>query len=79
VNVPGPEEVLLDTDVLSFFNRDPVRIPRNVAHLRGRVLYASFVSAAEMRFGAHLGGWGPRRRERPDRFLRQYNTAAVRR
>jgi predicted nucleic acid-binding protein len=74
MTLPGPDEVLLDTDVLSFlFNQDPVRVPRYAAHLDGRILYASFISVAEMRFGARLRGWGPARCARLDRFVGRYN------
>jgi len=74
MNLPTPAELLLDTDILSFlFNQDPVRVPRYEPHLDGRVLYASFVSVAEMRFGARLRGWGPARRARLDLFLEEYS------
>jgi hypothetical protein len=63
---------LLDTDVLSFFfNQDPVRGPRYEPHVEGQILYASFVSVAEMRFGGRIRGWGPTRRSRLEGFFQQ--------
>lgn len=74
MNLPGPAAALLDTDVLSFLlNRDSIRVPRYDPHLRGRALYASFVSAAEMRFGARIRGWGDVRCAELDQFLQRYN------
>jgi tRNA(fMet)-specific endonuclease VapC len=70
----GATEVILDTDVLSFlFNQDPIRVPRYEPHLEGRILYVSFVSIAEMQFGARLRGWGTIRRARLDEFLKDYS------
>ena len=69
----GSADVLLDTDVLSFFfNRDPIRVPRYKTHLENRVLHASFVSVAEMRFGAEIRGWGPARVSRLERSFQWY-------
>lgn len=69
------EEVLLDTDALSFaFNEDPVRMPRYAALTRGKIAKISFVTAAEMRYGAVLRGWGPRRRAKLEAFLSRYQT-----
>ncbi|MCA1596966.1 MAG: PIN domain-containing protein [Chloroflexi bacterium] len=66
-------EVVTDTDVLSFvFNQDPVRLPRYAPHLEGRMVYISFISIAEMRFGAEVRGWGAPRRDRLEQFFRHY-------
>lgn len=74
MSLPRSGEVLLDTDVLSFlFNQDPVRVPRYAPHLDGQILFTSFISAAEMPFGARLRGWGPARRTHLDRFLGRYS------
>jgi predicted nucleic acid-binding protein len=65
--------VVLDTDVLSFvFNQDPVRLPRYASHLEGRIVYDSFISVAEMRFGAEVRGWGAPRRDRLEQFFQLY-------
>ena len=64
---------VLDTDVASFlFNQDPVRAPRYEALIRDQVLYLSFVSAAELRFGAELRNWGLARRARLELFLQDF-------
>jgi predicted nucleic acid-binding protein len=65
--------LLLDTDVLSFFfNRDAQRITRYTPHLDGATQFASFVSVAEMRFGAKRRGWGPVRYGQLALFLQRY-------
>lgn len=40
--------------------------------IEGRVLAVSFAVVAELRAGAIKAGWGPRRRERQERSLRQH-------
>ncbi|MFN3653462.1 MAG: PIN domain-containing protein [Armatimonadota bacterium] len=69
---PSPS-VLIDTDVLSFFfNQDPVRVPRYRPHLEDHSLYISFVTVAEMRYGARLRGRGPSRLSALDHFFERY-------
>ena len=73
MNLQPSEEVLIDTDALSFaFNEDPVREPRYSQHVRGKLVRVSFVTPAEMRFGALLRRWGPRRLAELERFLAEY-------
>jgi predicted nucleic acid-binding protein len=74
VTAEALDEVLLDTDALSFaFNEDPVRMPRYAALTRGKIAKISFVTAAELRYGAVLRGWGPRRRAKLEAFLARYH------
>jgi|SRR5579862_9830462 len=70
---PLSEPLVVDTNVVSFFlNRDPIRGPRYQAHTTGRTLYLPFVVVGELWFGAELRRWGPTRRERLERLLRDY-------
>lgn len=65
--------VVLDTDVLSFhLDQDPVRVPRYARHVEGKVACISFVSTAELRFGAKRRGWGERRSANLEAFIGLY-------
>ena len=63
---PGPEPVVVDSNV---FSAELVRSGAVLAEdyrgiLKGRAVYISFVTDAEVRFGASLAGWGDVRNRR---------------
>jgi predicted nucleic acid-binding protein len=54
-------DVLVDTDVVSFLFKRDTRAPRYRAHLLGKTLYVSFMTVAELRRWARASKWGPAR------------------
>jgi tRNA(fMet)-specific endonuclease VapC len=71
VSQPGRGPVVIDTSVYSA-RLDP-RGHRLASEYRqvleGRTAIISFITVAEMRFGAHIAGWGARRLHRLDHEL----------
>jgi len=62
--------VFLDTNIISYlFNRD-TRAALYRPHLENRIVYLSFMTVAEMYFGADRARWGQARRHRLNMFLR---------
>ena len=54
--------LVVDTDVASFvFKWHPEFAPRYIEMLRGPELLISFMTVAEMRYGALNANWGPRK------------------
>jgi predicted nucleic acid-binding protein len=66
----GP--LCVDTDVFSLVFTRKGRYGDFLPLIEGRVLAVSFAVVAELRAGAIKAGWGPRRRERQERILRQH-------
>lgn len=64
--------VFLDTNIVSYlFNRD-TRAALYRPYLENRIVYLSFMTVAEMYFGADRAQWGQARRHRLNVFLRGY-------
>ncbi|MHB8646902.1 MAG: PIN domain-containing protein [Thermomicrobiales bacterium] len=64
--------VFLDTNIVSYlFNRD-TRALLYRPHLENTITYLSFMTVAEMYFGADRARWGQARRRRLNVFLRGY-------
>ncbi|MGI8689366.1 MAG: PIN domain-containing protein [Thermomicrobiales bacterium] len=64
--------VFLDTNIVSYlFNRD-TRAMLYRPHLVNSTTYLSFMTVAEMHFGADRAQWGDSRRHRLSVFLRGY-------
>lgn len=64
--------VLVDTDVFSYiFNDDPRARPFQT-HLLARIPSISFMTVAELYFGAYKRGWGPGKVTRLEGALRGY-------
>jgi predicted nucleic acid-binding protein len=57
------DSVPVDTDVFSFFFRRDTRSLQYDGDVQGKIRCLSFASAAELRFGAIVGGWRETRRE----------------
>ena len=73
MNLISAEEILIDTDVVSFlYNRDPMRLPRYEKYLEGRKVYVSFATIGELRFGVLLRNWSLKRQELLRRHLSRY-------
>ena len=56
-----PSGVLLDTNVASYFVRDSIETRTYERLIRGRSIWLSVVSVAELRYGALKGNWGDSR------------------
>lgn len=72
-----PDEVpdgplCIDTDVFSLVFTRKGRYGDFLPLIEGRLLTVSFAVVAELRAGAIKAGWGPHRRERQERILRQH-------
>ena len=65
-----PLSVVCDTDAASFVVKvDPIRGPRYLGHLQGRIVVLSFATVAELRLGADIRAWGAVRRARLEEFI----------
>lgn len=67
-------DFVVDTDVLSYAFRNDDRIALYSKHLQGTQLVASFMTLAELQYGALRAGWGPARCQRLNDFLLQHVT-----
>ena len=64
------EPIAVDTNVIGWlFSRKPERLPYE-PYVTGRQLVISFMTVAELRFGAEVAGWGQARRDRLAELLR---------
>ena len=64
--------ILLDTNILSFILRNDTRAEKYAPFIEGRIPAISFVTVAEMYFGAYKGKWGARSFKELESFLRRY-------
>ena len=64
--------LVVDTDVVSCIFKWHPLAPRYVDLLRGNDPIVSFMTLAEMRFGALEARWGPRRRNLLERYLSDF-------
>jgi len=65
-------QVVVDTDIASYVFNWHSSAQRHVDSLRGAELILSFMSIAEMRMGAIAAGWGIRRRDLLEQFIRGF-------
>jgi predicted nucleic acid-binding protein len=68
--------VVVDTDVFSLLFRGQ-DVDLYSRHLDGTVPVLSFVSAAELHYGATYAGWGERRRQALEEAIRRYVIAPL--
>jgi tRNA(fMet)-specific endonuclease VapC len=68
-------QIVVDTDVASYIFNWHSSAQRYVDALRGSELILSFTSIAEMRMRAMAEGWGVRRRNRLEQFMRGFGAA----
>jgi predicted nucleic acid-binding protein len=66
------EHIILDTDAFSFLLANKPQAASYPALLRGKVAAVSFVTVAEVRFGALSAGWGERRTSELEETLRKF-------
>jgi tRNA(fMet)-specific endonuclease VapC len=64
--------VILDTDAFSYLFSKKPQAANYGAVLYGRVPALTFVSVAELRFGALVSGWGDRRRADLEASIRKF-------
>jgi predicted nucleic acid-binding protein len=66
------EQVILDTDAFSFLLTNKPQAAAYPSVLRGKVPAVSFVTVAEVRYGALSAGWGHRRASELEDTLRKF-------
>ena len=64
--------LVVDTDVVSFVFKQHTRADFFRPFFMGRTLAVSFMTVAELYFGAYKGRWGARQMERLEYHLRNY-------
>jgi tRNA(fMet)-specific endonuclease VapC len=74
-----PDQVLVDTDVVSYLFRGDTRAGRYRPHLDGQRLAVSFMTIAELDRWVRERNWGPRRRTDLERYLRRFTVYLVNR
>jgi tRNA(fMet)-specific endonuclease VapC len=64
--------IVVDTNVFSMVFKQDSRAPDYVESMRGKRLYVSFMTVAELRQWALIRAWGPNRIESLNRALKNY-------
>lgn len=64
--------VIADTNIVSYIFNEDTRAALYAPHFANVTVSLSFMTIAEMYFGADRRGWGQNRRRRLDAFLRNY-------
>lgn len=64
--------VLLDTNVLSYIYKNDTRAVKYAPHIEGKIPVISFITTAEMYFGAYKNKWGVKSFKKLDTFLKKY-------
>jgi hypothetical protein len=64
--------LVVDTGVASFLFKKDTRAAPYVPHLSGHMLTISFQTLAELELWALAAGWGARRKEQLDQYLRRF-------
>ena len=67
-----PDPVVLDTTAVSLLFRGGEKSSQLAEKIRGQRAVISFQTLEEVRFGAYKAGWGDRRINDLNRYLRQY-------
>ena len=64
--------LVVDTDVASFVFKNDTRATLYTPHLSGHMLTISFQTLAELDLWKLAAGWGERRKQQLDRYLRRF-------
>ena len=64
--------VLLDTNVLSYILKNNTRGAKYAPHIEGKIPVISFITVAEMYFGAYKAKWGVKSFKKLETFLKKY-------
>lgn len=64
--------MLIDTNIVSYFFKRDTRAASYEPHLRGQMLYVSFMTVAELYRWPVERGWGEAKRQSLIRYLRNY-------
>ena len=64
--------LVVDTDVASFLFKKDTRATLYAPHLSGHMLTISFQTRAELELWAFAAGWGARRKQQLEHYLRRY-------
>ena len=64
--------LVVDTDVASFLFKKDTRAALYAPHLAGHMLTISFQTLAELELWALAAGWGDRRQQQLEHYLRRY-------
>ena len=64
--------LVVDTDVVSFLFKRDTRANLYAPHLDGHMLAVSFQTLAELELWALSAGWGDRRKQQLERYLRRF-------
>lgn len=64
--------LVVDTDVASFLFKKDTRAALYAPHLAGHMLTISFQTLAELELWALSAGWGARRQQQLEQYLRRY-------
>ncbi len=67
-----PDRILVDTDVFSYIFRNDTRAQFFRPHLEHKTLAISFMTVAELYYGAYKSNWGSRRIAQLENVLRNY-------
>jgi predicted nucleic acid-binding protein len=65
-------QILVDTDVLSYIFRKDQKAEYFKPYLRNRTLAVSFMTVAELYYGAYKSGWQSARLESLENYLKNY-------
>lgn len=66
------ERIILDTDVVSFLMKGGDLADRYLPHVQGKLHSISFITVAELYYGAEKKNWGGKRRLQLEQALRNY-------
>ena len=66
------DRILLDTNIVSYIFRKHPLGEKYKPHIEGRLLFVSFITPAEMYYGAYKDEWGIEKQNRLAKHLRGY-------
>jgi predicted nucleic acid-binding protein len=66
------DTVIADTNVVSYVLKGSELGLRYAPLLRGRIIAVSFMTVAEMLYGARIADWGPARRDKLEEVLQGF-------
>lgn len=64
--------LLVDTNIISYLLKENSLARPYLVHLKGNLLFLSFISVGELYFWAEDASWGPKRRAHLEEKLRNY-------
>ena len=65
-------QLMLDTNIVSYLMKGGALAQAYRPHVQDHLLATSFITVAELHFGAEKGNWGESRREKPEELLRNF-------